>query len=66
MGMVTAVVFQKDTREVLAVIPINGGKDGICRKDVGFQIFNDAEPVFMETPNGIALKENTFIIRMGG
>lgn len=64
--MVTVVVYQEDTREVLAAIPMGDGEKGICKKNVGFQIFNGTEPVFTEVPGGIVLKENAFFINMGG
>lgn len=63
--MITVVVYKENTREVLAAIPINDGEKGICRNDIGFQIFNGTEPVFTELPNGIFLKENSFFINMG-
>lgn len=64
--MTTIVVYEKDSRSVLAAIPIKDGEAGILRKDVEFQIFNGTEPVFEETPNGPILKNNTFIINLEG
>lgn len=64
--MVTIVVYEKDSRSVLAAIPMKEGESGILRKDVEFQIFNGTEPVFEETPNGPILKNNTFIINLEG
>lgn len=64
--MVTVVVYEKDSRSVLAAIPMKEGESGILRKDVEFQVFNGTEPVFEETPNGPILKNNTFIINLEG
>lgn len=62
--MATVVVYDKDTKQILAAIPIDGG-DAIARKDVEFRIYNGTEPVFTETPMGPVLAENTFMINMG-
>lgn len=59
--MTTVVVFDKNTRQVLAAIPLAEGEAAICRNDVGFQIFNGTEPVFTETLTGPILAENKFI-----
>lgn len=63
--MITVVVYKEDTKEVLAAVPLADGEKGIFRNDVGFQIFNGTEPVFAETPGGLILKDNSFIINMG-
>lgn len=64
--MVTVVVYEKDSRSVLAAIPMKEGETGILRKDVEFQVFNGTEPVFEETPDGPILKNNSFIINLEG
>ncbi len=64
--MVTVVVYEKDSRSVLAAIPMKDGETGILRKDVEFRIFNGMEPVFEETPTGPVLKNNSFFINLGG
>lgn len=61
MGTATVVVFKTGTREVLAAVPIGAGL-AICQNDVDFQVFKGTEPVFCETPNGIILAKNKFII----
>lgn len=61
----TVVVYDKKSREVIAAVPVDGGKSAICRKDVALQIFNGTEPVFEEIPSGIALKRNAFFVNMG-
>ena len=63
--MTTVVVYKTDTKEVLAAIPMDGG-DAVCRNDVEFQIYNGTEPIFTETPGGIVLAENKFMIKMEG
>lgn len=63
--MTTVVVYKTDTKEVLAAIPMDGGDD-VCRNDVEFQIYNGTEPIFSETPRGIVLAENKFMIKMEG
>lgn len=57
--------YKTDTKEVLAAIPMDGG-DAVCRNDVEFQIYNGTEPIFTETPGGIVLAENKFMIKMEG
>lgn len=59
--MATVVVFKAGTREVLAAVPVGAGA-AICQKGVDFQVFKGTEPVFCETPHGITLAENKFII----
>lgn len=61
--MITVVVYKTGTREVLAAIPVEGG-DAVCRNDIDFQIYNGTEPIFTETPRGIVLAENKFMIKM--
>lgn len=63
--MTTVVVFEKNTRQVLAAIPLAEGEAAICRNDVEFQIFNETEPIFTETPVGPVLAENKFIFNYG-
>lgn len=57
----TVVLFDKGTKEILACVPLSG-QDCICRKDVDFKVYNETEPIFTETPNGIVLNENAFLI----
>lgn len=59
--MKTVVVFDKETKEIIACIPLSDGQQAICRKDVGFEIYNGTEPIFTETGNGIVLNTNAFI-----
>lgn len=62
--MQTVVVFDKETKEVIACVPLADGEKGICRKDVDFQIYNDTEPIFTETGNGIVLNTNALIMNL--
>lgn len=57
----TVVVFDKQTKEVIACVSISG-KQAICRNDVDFKIYNGTEPVFAETGNRVLLNENAFIL----
>ena len=59
----TVVVYDKETKEILACIPLSG-KDCICRKDIDFKIYNQTEPIFTETENGIVLNKNAFIMKL--
>lgn len=61
MNNQTVVVFEKETKEIIACIPLTEGETAICRKDVDFQIYNGTEPIFTETENGVLLNTNTFI-----
>lgn len=63
--MTTVVVYKAETKEILAAVPIEGGAT-VCRNDIEFQIYNGTEPIFIETPNGIRLAENKFMIKMEG
>lgn len=57
----TVVVFDKETKEIVACIPLIEGEKAICRKDVDFKIYNGTEPIFTETANGVVLNNNAFI-----
>lgn len=59
--MQTVVVFDKETKEIIACVPLADGEKGICRKDVDFHIYNGTEPIFTETGNGVVLNTNAFI-----
>lgn len=63
--MTTVVVYKTGTREVLVAIPVEGG-DAVCRNDIDFQIYNGTEPIFTETPGGMVLAENKFMLKMEG
>ena len=63
--MTTVVVYKAETKEILAVVPIEG-RAAVRRNDIEFQIYNETEPIFIETPNGIRLAENKFMIKMEG
>lgn len=61
--MKTVVVFDKQTKEIVACIN-SDGKDCIVRKDVDFKIYNDTEPIFTEQKGKVLLNENSFIINV--
>lgn len=64
--MITVVVYEKGTRQILAAIPLSENETGFCRNDVEFEIFNDTEPVITETKDGPILKKDSFFINLGG
>ena len=64
--MITVVVYEKGTRQILAAIPLCDGETGFCRNDVEWQIFNGTEPVITETEDGPILKKDSFFINLGG
>lgn len=59
--MKTYVIYEKDSRNVLACF-FENGENSIVRDDVEIKVYNDTEPVFTETNDGIKLKENAFTI----
>lgn len=59
----TVVVFDKNTKEIVACIPLNG-QEAICRKDIDFRIYSGTEPIFTETKSGVILNENIFMMKM--
>lgn len=61
MKMQTVVVYEKDSKEIVACIPLSG-EQAICRNDVNFQIYNGTEPIFTETQNGIVFNENILLL----
>ena len=61
MNNQTVVVFDKETKEIIACVPLTSGEQAIFRKDVDFRIYNGTEPIFTETGNGIVLNNNAFI-----
>lgn len=58
------VVFKRDSKEVLACIPLADCGETIVKKDIDYKFYrNGSEPVFTELPyGGIALKENAVTI----
>lgn len=54
------VVFDKNTKEVLACVPLDG-RECILRKDVDARFFTETDPVFTEVPGKLLFKENAFI-----
>lgn len=63
MANQTVVVFDRESKEIIACIPISG-QDCICRKDVDFKIYNGTEPIFTETESGIVLNKNAFMLNL--
>lgn len=59
----TVVVFDKNTKEIIACIPING-QEAICKNGFDFKIYNGTEPIFTENCNKVVLNENVFIMNM--
>lgn len=51
------VVFDKNTREVLACIPLDGS-DAVMKKDIDMRIFIGSEPVFEQGDGTILLKDD--------
>lgn len=62
--MQTVAVFDKETKEVIACIPLSDGEKAICRKDIDFKIYNDTEPIFYRDRNEIKLNTNAFIMNI--
>ncbi len=62
--MITIVVLDKETREVIAVIPMQDGEEGIMKNGVDFQIFTDTEPTFQNQDGVLTMNENTFMVNM--
>lgn len=61
MANQTVVVFDKQTKEIIACIPLSG-QDCICRKDVDFRVYSGTEPIFTETQKRVVLNEAAFMI----
>ena len=59
--MKTFVIYEKDSRNVLACFT-EDCENYILRNDVEIKVYNDTEPVFTETNDGIKLNENAFTI----
>lgn len=60
--MKTLVVFDDNTKEILCCIPNEG--EAICKKGINFSLYDGTEPIFTETPNGILLAENKFLLNL--
>lgn len=60
--MKTLVIFDENTRDVIACVPEN--KDSILKKGVGIALYDGTEPIFLETENGIKFQKNGFIINL--
>lgn len=58
------VVYEKDTKNILAVIPLTANKEALLRKDVSFRFFGNNEPVFQNIDGEIKFIENGFIVEL--
>ena len=58
------VVYEKNTKNVLAVIPLEANKEAITREDIAFRFFGDSEPVFQGIDCDLKFIENGFIIEL--
>jgi hypothetical protein len=56
----TTVVYNKTTKEILAVI-VNDG-ECICRNDVEFAVYENTEPMFTEKDGVMVLDQNKFML----
>ena len=60
----TTVVYDKNTKEILAVLPEAEGESGFIRDDVEVNLYGDSEPCFYERDGKIYVKENAVFIRL--
>ena len=59
------VVFDKRTKEVLAVICTDDGDTSVCRKDIDFEVYlEDTEPILTELNNKIYFNESKFLLQL--
>ena len=56
----TTVVYNKKTKEILAVI-VNDG-ECICRNDIEFAVYENTEPIFTEIDGVMYLSQNKFML----
>lgn len=56
----TVVVFDEQTKEIIACFPIQGGK-AILKNGGDFKIYNGTEPIFTDTGTRVVLNESVFI-----
>ena len=59
------VIFDKRTKEVLAVVCTGDGDTSVCKNGIDFEIFSeDAEPIFTELNHKIYFNENKFLLQL--
>jgi len=58
------VIYERETKNVLAIIPLSADKEGITRTDVAFRFFGDSEPVFQNVNGELKFVENGFIVEL--
>lgn len=56
------VVYEKDTKEVIACIDLSGEMQSILKNNVCADVYNGTEPVFEEKGDKVIVGQNKFII----
>ncbi|CUM74288.1 Uncharacterised protein [Blautia hydrogenotrophica] len=56
------VVYEEDTKEVIACIDLSGEKPSILKNNVCADVYNGTEPVFLQKDNKVTIGQNKFII----
>ena len=60
----TVVVYDAETKEILAAIPLEDKKTAVVKKGVQFKLFKGTEPTFQNQDGVLTVNENTFIVNM--
>lgn len=58
------VVYTNTTKEILAIIDTTSSSESVCRSDIGFKTYIDAEPILENIKDKVYLNENKFVIRV--
>lgn len=56
------VVYEKDTKEVIACIDLSGEARSILKNNVCAEVYNGTEPVFLEKDNKVTIRQNKFMV----
>lgn len=59
----TTVIYNKNTKEVLAVLP-DDGEEGFIRDDIEARMYGNNEPCFLEKDGKILINENAVFIKL--
>ena len=61
--IMTTVIYIRDTKEVLAVLPDND-KEGFVRGDIEIKTYGENEPTFNMVGKTLMLNENLFTVKL--
>ena len=58
------VVYDTNTKEIIACVPLSNGEKGILKNGVDIKLYGDAEPLFKDMGNGVITLADAFEIKL--